>query len=190
MLESHRWLTIGWFQAWWPWWAVDRLLAPSLAHSGSTKSGAWIDIHRRWVRTAISFSFSVFSAPPPFTFPLALLPTLPSFSSWRLLVGSPFSWAPIYRGPALVGSRDSLRMTALAIRKVQGERKRLDLPWFTQKANKVPDTELALFTEATGALSVGWGRRTPSPWWRHRAPSRSGLRSPGKKVNREPLCFK
>ena len=46
-------------------------------------------------------------------------------------------------------------MTALAIRKVKGERKRLDLPWFTQKANKAPDTELALFTEAAGALSVG-----------------------------------
>ena len=29
-------------------------------------------------------------------------------------------------------------MTASAIRKVKGERKRLDLPWFTQKANKVP----------------------------------------------------
>ena len=31
---------------------------------------------------------------------------------------------------------------------------RLDLPWLTQKANKAPGTELALFTEATGALSV------------------------------------
>ena len=29
-------------------------------------------------------------------------------------------------------------MTASAIRKVKGERKRLDLPWFTQKANKAP----------------------------------------------------
>ena len=38
---------------------------------------------------------------------------------------------------------------------------------------------LALFTEASGALSVGWRRR---------APSRSGLRSPGKKVNSEGLC--
>ena len=37
----------------------------------------------------------------------------------------------------------------------KGEKKRLDLPWFTQKANKVRDTGLALFTEATGALSVG-----------------------------------
>ena len=72
-------------------------------------------------------------------------------------------------------------MTASVIRKVKGERKRLDLPWFTQKANKVPDTELALFTEAAGALSVGWGRRTPSSRWRHRAPSWLGLRSPGKK---------
>ena len=94
-----------------------------------------------------------------------------------------------YRGPAPAGSRESLRMTASAISKVKGERKRLDLPWFTQKANKAPDTELALFTEAAGAFSVGWGRRTPSPLWRCRAPSRSGLRSPGKKVNSESPCF-
>ena len=59
------------------------------------------------------------------------------------------------QGPAPAGSRESLRMTVLAIRKVKGERERLDLPWFTQKANKTPDTELTLFTEATGALSVG-----------------------------------
>jgi len=32
---------------------------------------------------------------------------------------------------------------------------RLNLPWFTQKANKVPDTELVLFTESAGALSDG-----------------------------------
>ena len=74
------------------------------------------------------------------------------------------------------------------IGKVKGERKRLDLPWFTQKANKAPDSELALFTEAAGALLVGWGRRMPSPWWRRRAPSWSGLRSPGKKVNSESPC--
>ena len=42
------------------------------------------------------------------------------------------------RGPAPAGSRESLRMTVSAIRKVKGERKRLDLPWFTQKANKAP----------------------------------------------------
>ena len=59
------------------------------------------------------------------------------------------------QGPAPVGSRESLRMMAPAIRKVKGERKRLDLPWFTQKGNKAPDTKLALFTEVTGALSVG-----------------------------------
>ena len=42
-------------------------------------------------------------------------------------------------------------MTASVIRKVEkGERKRLDLPWFTQKASKAPGTELALFTEAAG----------------------------------------
>ena len=64
-------------------------------------------------------------------------------------------------GPAPAGSRGTLRMMVSVIRKVKGERKRLDLPWFTQKGNKAPDkelapdTELALFTEATGALSVG-----------------------------------
>ena len=93
-----------------------------------------------------------------------------------------------YRGPAPVGSRDSLKRMASVIRKVKGERKRLDLPWFTQKANKAPDSELALFTEAAGALSVGWGHRTPSPRWRRRAPSWLGLRSPGKKVNSESSC--
>ena len=46
-------------------------------------------------------------------------------------------------------------MMASVIRKVKGERKRLDLPWFTQKANKVLDTELVLFTESAGALSDG-----------------------------------
>ena len=34
-------------------------------------------------------------------------------------------------GPAPAGSRGTLRMTASAIRKVKGDRKRLDLPWFT-----------------------------------------------------------
>ena len=59
-------------------------------------------------------------------------------------------------GPAPAGSRGTLRITASAIRKVKkGGRKRLDLPWFTQKANKAPGMELALFTEAVGALSVG-----------------------------------
>ena len=44
----------------------------------------------------------------------------------------------------------------------KGEKKRLDLPWFTQKSIKASDAGLALFTEATGALSVG-GRRRASP---------------------------
>ena len=30
-----------------------------------------------------------------------------------------------------------------------------DIPWFMQKANKVPETGLARFTEASGALSMG-----------------------------------
>ena len=48
-----------------------------------------------------------------------------------------------------------------------------------QKTNKVPDTGLALFTKASGALSMGW---------RLREPSREGLRSLGRKVNPEGLC--
>ena len=83
---TYSWLVSGLMS----WWAVDRVLPPSLAHSGSTKSGAWTDIHRRWVRWAISFSFSVFSVLPPFTSPLVLLPTRPSFSPWRLLVAHLF----------------------------------------------------------------------------------------------------
>ena len=38
---------------------------------------------------------------------------------------------------------------------------------------------LALFRKASGALSMGR---------RHRAPSREGLRSPGRKMNSESLC--
>ena len=61
-----------------------------------------------------------------------------------------------YQGPAPAGSRDTLRRNGVGERgKVKGKKKRLDLPWFTQKANKVCATRLALFTEATGALSVG-----------------------------------
>ena len=68
---------------------------------------------------------------------------------------------------------------------------RFDLPWLMQKDNKAPGTEPTLFTEATGALLVGWGHRTTPPWWRRRVPSLSGLRSPGKKSElREPLCPK
>ena len=46
-------------------------------------------------------------------------------------------------------------MMVSANRESKEERKRLDLPWFTQKANKAPDMELLLFTETTCALSVG-----------------------------------
>ena len=69
-----------------------------------------------------------------------------------------------YQGPAPAGSRDSLRRTASTNREIKGERKKLDLPWFTKKANKAPDTQLALFMEAAGALWVGGGRRMPSSW--------------------------
>ena len=36
---------------------------------------------------------------------------------------------------------------------------------------------------------MGLGRRTPSPWWRRRAPSWSGLRSPGKKWTERPCVL-
>ena len=63
-------------------------------------------------------------------------------------------------------------------RREREERIEADIPWFTQKANKGPDKGLGLFMEAAGTLS---------PEWRRRAPSRSGLRSPGRKVNAESL---
>ena len=84
------------------------------------------------------------------------------------------------QGPAPAGSRDTLRMNGVSKRDESNRReKKADIPWFTQKANKAPDMGLALFTEASGALSMG--RRC-------RAPSVEGLRSPGKKVNSETLC--
>jgi len=51
------------------------------------------------------------------------------------------------------------------------ERKRLDLPWSTHKANKAPDMELALFTEAAG-----------TPWWGEDA----GRPLPGEDAGRLP----
>ena len=48
-----------------------------------------------------------------------------------------------------------------------------------KKANKASGTGLALFTEASGTLSMEW---------RLRALSREGLRSPGRKVNPQGLC--
>ena len=61
------------------------------------------------------------------------------------------------------------------------ERIEADIPWFTQKANNAP---------RQGTCSVHVGRRRPPGLpreWRRRAPSRSGLRSPGRKVNTESL---
>ena len=85
-----------------------------------------------------------------------------------------------YRGPSPARSRDILRMIGIGERDESKRReKEADISWFTQKAKKVPDTGLALFMEASGALSMGW---------KHRALSREGLRSPGRKVNSEGLC--
>ena len=60
------------------------------ALSGSLQVGAWIDTCRGWVGMAmflcISFSFSVFSVPPPFTSPLVFTPILQYPLSWKLLV--------------------------------------------------------------------------------------------------------
>ena len=39
----------------------------------------------------------------------------------------------------------------VADKEIEGE-KEVDIPWFTQKANKDPDKGLALLTEAAGAL--------------------------------------
>jgi len=63
--------------------------------------------------------------------------------SISLLPGSSPHWIQGFSQDDGIGNKESK------------ERKRLDLLWFTQKANKVPDTELALFTEAAGALSEG-----------------------------------
>ena len=50
-------------------------------------------------------------------------------------------------------------------RKESEREKEADIPWFTQRTNKVLDTGLASLTKAPGALSRG------------------GLRSPGRKVS-------
>ena len=56
-------------------------------------------------------------------------------------------------GPAPAGSRDTLRMNGVSKRNESKRRENeVDIPWFTQKANKAPDMGLALFTEASGAL--------------------------------------
>ena len=68
----------------------------------------------------------------------------------------------------------------LQIRKL-GE-KEADIPLFTQKANKAP---------IQWTCSVHISHRCPPSLQRerrHRAPSHSGLRSPGRKVNAESLC--
>ena len=60
------------------------------------------------------------------------------------------------RGPAPAGSRDTLRMNGVSKRNESKRRENeVDIPWFTQKANKAPDMGLALFTEASGALLMG-----------------------------------
>ena len=63
-----------------------------------------------------------------------------------------------YRGPAPAGSRDTLRMNGVGIRKErerEKERKEVDIPWFTQKANKAPARDL-LWSRRPQAPS-GWG---------------------------------
>ena len=58
------------------------------------------------------------------------------------------------RGPAPARSRDSLRMNGVGERETKGEKKRLIFLGLHRKANKAPDMGLALFMEATGALSM------------------------------------
>ena len=59
----------------------------------------------------------------------------------------------MYRGPALVGSRDSLGRTVSANRIATVERLETYYNWFMWKINKTCDTRFALTTEAAGALS-------------------------------------
>ena len=51
-----------------------------------------------------------------------------------------------FNGPEPGGPESTIRS--------KGE-KEADIPWFLQKANKAPGTGLALFTEASGTLSIG-----------------------------------
>ena len=62
------------------------------------------------------------------------------------------------------------------------ERIEADIPWFTQKANKAP-------RQGTCSVHVSC-KYSPSlrREWRCRAPSHSGLRSPGRKLNTESHC--
>ena len=104
---------------------------------------------------------------------------IPKTGQWRGLPLGPCS-GTTYRGPAPAGSRDILRMNSVGKRDESKRReKEAYIPWFTQKANKVLEMGLALFTEASGALLM---------WWKCRALSQEGLRSPGRKVNSEGLC--
>ena len=87
------------FQAWSPWWAVDRVLCPSLVLSGSLQVGAWIDTCRWWVEMLVSLClFLIFSlfclsslylslGPHPYTLVLFILKTLVyvfKFCHWYL----------------------------------------------------------------------------------------------------------
>ena len=100
-----------------------------------------------------------------------------------------------YQDPAPVGSRGSLGRMALvkridkrrkrqgknfAVKKIE-ERKEADIPWFTQKANKAPAQDLLCSHRPQTPSRIAEGA---PPW----APSRVGLRSPGRKVNAEGPC--
>ena len=50
----------------------------------------------------------------------------------------------------LIGSFIFLELTNTKVKE-----KEADIPWFMQKVNKAPGTGLALFTKASGALSMG-----------------------------------
>ena len=75
-------------------------------------------------------------------------------------------------------------MNGIVIRKErerEKERKEVDIPWFTQKANKAPAQDLLCSCRPQAPSQCSEGAL---PW----EPSREGLRSPGRKVNSEGLC--
>ena len=59
----------------------------------------------------------------------------------------------VYQGPAQVGSTDSLRMTALAIKDSKAAILEAHYNWFMRKINITCDTRFALNMEAAGAVS-------------------------------------
>ena len=58
-------------------------------------------------------------------------------------------------GRHLLRSFNGLEPGGLELTDKKVKEKEADIPWFMQKASKAPGMGLALFTEASGALSMG-----------------------------------